>query len=294
MNKIIKPTHKRISPEEGLDLFCNAETAELMSMADKARREINKTKTYFTHSLNINPTNICENRCPLCAFWREKNAGDAYFYSIDKISERIKAVQNWDLTDLHIVGGLTQEIDLDYFEKMFRTAKELLPETLIQGLTAVEILFLAEKEGLPLKNVLQRLKDAGLGAIPGGGAEIFAPRVRNIICPEKISADQWLNIHGNAHEIGLHTNATMLFGHIKLLKKSLTTYSGSESNRTKQVVFLLLFLSHFTRRERNCKSVVDQVDTKLHGQLLSHAFSWTTFLTYGFLRIISIENSFRS
>jgi len=215
MNKIIKPTHKRISPEEGLDLFCNAETAELMSMADKARREINKTKTYFTHSLNINPTNICENRCPLCAFWREKNAGDAYFYSIDKISERIKAVQNWDLTDLHIVGGLTQEIDLDYFEKMFRTAKELLPETLIQGLTAVEILFLAEKEGLPLKNVLQRLKDAGLGAIPGGGAEIFAPRVRNIICPEKISADQWLNIHGNAHEIGLHTNATMLFGHIE-------------------------------------------------------------------------------
>ena len=205
----------RITVGEGLDLLVNCPTADLMARADAIRRERHGRWAYFVHSLNINPTNVCGNRCELCAFWREPDAPDAYVLTLAEARERLAAAAGRGLTDLHIVGGLHPSVDLAYYETLLRDCSRLVPEALVQGMTAVEIAFLADSESLPLSEVLGRLKDAGLGAISGGGAEVFAPGVRREICSRKISAERWLAVHAEAHAIGLPTNATMLFGHIE-------------------------------------------------------------------------------
>ncbi len=213
VNRAPKPS--RLSAGEALKLLLHADLADLMERADQVRRSIHGKRTYFVHSLNLNPTNICENHCELCAFWREPGAPDAYLLDLDAVRERLLEVQPLGLTDLHVVGGVTPTLNLSYYESLIRLARELLPSTLIQGLTAVEVHFLARQEKMRVDEVLRRLRDAGLGAIPGGGAEIFNPGVRGRICPHKISAEEWLSVHEQAHALHLPTNATMLFGHIE-------------------------------------------------------------------------------
>lgn len=186
-----------------------------MARADAVRRERHGNRAFFAHSLNINPTNVCENRCRLCAFWREADAPDAYVMTLDEVRRRILEARGWGLTDLHIVGGVHPQLGLDYYESILRLCRDLLPDVLVQGLTAVEIEYLARRECLAVADVLRRLMEAGLGAIPGGGAEIFDPEIRNAICENKISAEQWLAVHEQAHHLGLPSNATMLFGHIE-------------------------------------------------------------------------------
>jgi len=205
----------RIRADEALELLTRAPAADLMARADAIRRARHGRRAYFVHSLNINPTNICENRCELCAYWREPNADDAYIVTLDEARERLRAATGRGLTDLHVVGGLNEQLDLAYYETLLAECRRLVPEALVQGMTAVEIDYLGRLEDLPVADVLRRLKDAGLGAIPGGGAEIFEPDVRGQICSKKISADRWLAVHEQAHAIGLATNATMLFGHVE-------------------------------------------------------------------------------
>jgi len=205
----------RISPSGGLKLLQHAHLAELMNDAHEARCSVYGRNVHFVHSLNLNPTNICENQCGLCAFWRDRDAKDAYVVSINDAKKRMESAKSWDLTDLHVVGGLTKNLHLDYNIELFQLAKQMMPSVIIQGLTAVEIQWLADLEGLSVKDVLIRLKEAGLNAIPGGGAEIFSPRIRQSICPNKISAEQWLSVHRTAHSLGIPSNATMLFGHIE-------------------------------------------------------------------------------
>lgn len=207
--------HHRIFADEAIDLLKNGDTAELMYRAHQVRSQLNGRHIYFVHSLNINQTNLCENKCSLCAFWKEADSEEGYILSLDDIRERLEQASGWRLTDLHVVGGLTREIGLEYYIQLFRMAKRILPETVIQGLTAVEIEWLSRLESTPIGDVLTQLKCAGLDAIPGGGAEIFNESIRNKICPNKITADQWLDIHRQAHELGIATNATMLFGHIE-------------------------------------------------------------------------------
>ncbi len=206
---------ERISPEEALDLLARVDTAELIARADKVRRERHAANVYHVHSLNLNPTNICENRCGLCAFWRESGSNDAYTLSLPQAQDRLVAAQGWGLTDVHIVGGLNRELDLDYYLELLRITKRLLPQTAVQALTAVEIQWLSDRAGQSVAEVLAELKAAGLDALPGGGAEVFSARVRDSICPRKISADQWLGVHQRAHCLGIPSNATMLFGHIE-------------------------------------------------------------------------------
>lgn len=205
----------RLSPAEALDLLLHADTAELMARADVQRRLWHGHTTCFTHSLNLNPTNVCANRCELCAFWREAEAPDAYVLTLDQARARLSAARDMGLTDLHIVGGLQDDCDLAYHEALFKLARELLPGVLLQGLTAVEIHSLARRANVSVAEALRRLRDAGLSAIPGGGAEIFNPAVRERICSHKIGADEWLAVHRTAHELGIPSNATMLFGHLE-------------------------------------------------------------------------------
>jgi len=205
----------RISTDEALDLLTGAETTELIGWADQVRRRLHGRRTHFVHSLNINPTNVCENRCELCAFWRESDAEDAYVMTLDQVRQRMVEAVGWELTELHIVGGLTQSLGLDFYESFMRMAREILPGVLVQGMTAVEIQYLADQAHLSVTETLVRLKDAGMGTLSGGGAEIFAPAVRGRICSKKISAEQWLAVHEQAHGLGLPTNATILYGHIE-------------------------------------------------------------------------------
>jgi len=206
---------KRISRSEAVELLEHTETASLIGMGDRARRHRHGNRTYFVHSQNLNPSNICENRCDLCAFWRESEHSDAYTMTIEQVRGHIDRAVGWGLTDLHIVGGLAAEMNLEYYESLFAYARKVLGGVLIQGMTAVEVDYLARLEGLSIADVLRRLKDAGLGAIPGGGAEIFNPDLRAKICENKISGAAWLDIHAQAHDIGIPTNATMLFGHLE-------------------------------------------------------------------------------
>ncbi|MCF7848600.1 MAG: dehypoxanthine futalosine cyclase [Kiritimatiellales bacterium] len=212
---MIEQYSKRIGEVDAMALLENATTAELMAMADARRRELHGRRTFYVHSHNLNPTNICENRCKLCAFWRERDADDAYVVTLEKARKEFEKAREWNLTDLHIVGGLIPELNLEYYEELMKLAKEILPDALVQGMTAVEIRWLADQSDAPVVEVLQRLKAAGFGAISGGGAEIFAEETRRKICPEKISGDEWLAVHEAAHGLDLPTNATMLFGHIE-------------------------------------------------------------------------------
>jgi dehypoxanthine futalosine cyclase len=198
-----------------VELLKNAPTAELIGRADEIRRRLHGRRTHFVHSLNINPTNVCENRCELCAFWREPDARDAYVLTLDQARSRMEEALGWELTDLHVVGGINPKLDLAFYESFMRMAREILPGVLIQGMTAVEIHYLAERAGRSVADVLARLMAAGMGTLSGGGAEIFAPGVRGRICANKISAEQWLAVHEQAHAMHLPTNATMLYGHVE-------------------------------------------------------------------------------
>lgn len=206
---------ERISAEEALDLLTGADTAQLMAMADGVRRRKHGKNVYHVHSLNLNPTNLCENRCGLCAFWREPESSEAYTLSLRQVEDRLEGAGRWGLTDVHVVGGLSRELDLDYYLELLRISKRVLPATAVQALTAVEVKWLSDRAGRSVAETLAALKAAGLDALPGGGAEIFAARVRESICPKKISAEQWLQVHRTAHGLGLPSNATMLFGHME-------------------------------------------------------------------------------
>jgi len=205
----------RISDAEALEMLRNMPTAELMARADAIRRARHSSKTYYVHSHNLNPTNRCVAKCNLCSFWRSEDADDAYITTLEDARKNLEKAKDWDLTDLHIVGGMIPELDLEYYEKLFSLAREMLPGILLQGMTAVEIHWIAENSGQSVRETLQRLKACGFGSVSGGGAEIFHPDVREKIAGKKISAEQWLDVHRVAHKLGIPTNATMLFGHIE-------------------------------------------------------------------------------
>jgi dehypoxanthine futalosine cyclase len=205
----------RLDRDEALLLMEAAPFSALAARADAARRARHGQRAFFTSSLNLNPTNVCENRCPLCAWWRAPDAPDAYFIDLEEAARRLEAARGRRIAEIHIVGGLDPRCDLDYFERLFALVRATLPGVFIQGPTATEIRSLAARAGLSVVSVLERLRGAGLGAIPGGGAEIFAPAVRARICGAKLTAQEWLDVHAAAHGLGIPTNATMLFGHLE-------------------------------------------------------------------------------
>ena len=212
MNEYSQP---RISDAEALDMLQNMPTAELMARADAIRKARHGNKTYYVHSHNLNPTNLCVVKCKLCSFWRPENAEDAYITSLEDARKNLEKAQNWNLTDLHIVGGMIPELDMKYYEDLFSLSREMLPGVLLQGMTAVEIHWIAGNAGISVRECLERLKACGFGSISGGGAEIFHPDIRKKIATTKILAQHWLDVHKEAHRLGIPTNATMLFGHIE-------------------------------------------------------------------------------
>ncbi|HBW46344.1 TPA: dehypoxanthine futalosine cyclase [bacterium] len=207
--------NNRIFEDEAAELLTKAYLPELMYEADSFRFKLHGAKTYFTNSLNLNPTNICENKCKLCAYWKDLDSEDAFHLDLNSAEEKLINAKKLGITEIHIVGGVTELCDLDYYEELFVRIEKNFPGLPIKALTAVEIDALSKRSGKTVEEVLVRLKERGLRVIPGGGAEIFSERVRKLICSNKISGKEWLSIHETAHKLGIFSNATMLFGHVE-------------------------------------------------------------------------------
>jgi len=206
---------ERLHREDGIRLFQSRDLLPVGYLADLVRFKKNGNKVYFIVNRHINHTNVCVNLCPLCAFGREAGQRGAFTLSLDEIEARALASRDEHISEIHIVGGLNPDLKIDYYVEMLRRVRRILPGVVIQAFTAVEIDYLAETHNLPVREVLAVLQEAGLDSLPGGGAEIFSPQVRRLICPRKISGERWLAVHEAAHALGMRTNATMLYGHVE-------------------------------------------------------------------------------
>lgn len=207
---------ERISPEDALSLLKSRELHTLSRLADHVRKAKCGDEVSYSVYLNINHTNLCYLSCQLCAFARKPNDADVYMLTLDEIDSRVKqALETFQINEVHIVGGLTYELPFSYFIEMMTRIRSIEPCLFIKAFTAVEIDHFARQERTNHLDVLTRLKEAGLSGLPGGGAEIFSQRIRDKIARGKISAEKWLSVMRVAHQAGLRTNATMLYGHIE-------------------------------------------------------------------------------
>ncbi|RUM34711.1 MAG: aminofutalosine synthase MqnE [Archaeoglobus sp.] len=173
----------------------------------------NSDTVTFVVNRHINYTDVCISKCPLCAF--HKNREEGYLMSVEEVLKKAEEAVRLGATELHIVGGHNPDVSIEYFEDMFRAIKSKFPDVIIKALTATEIHFLSKIEKTSVAEVLDRLKSAGLQAMPGGGAEILDDSIRAKICPNKANSEEWLNVMRCAHKLGIKSNATMLFGHIE-------------------------------------------------------------------------------
>ncbi len=204
-----------VNRDDAFAMLTTNDIMELGAIADHIRTQFHGNTTYYSINMNLNYTNICTLRCPLCAFSCDMDDERAFVLSMDDIEKRVLEAVDDGIDEVHIVGGLHPDLTLVYFEKMLRKIKKIKPELLIVGFTAVEYDHFAKINRISIEEVFRRLINAGVGALPGGGAEIFSPRVRTVIAPDKITGKRWLGIMGTAHRMGLKTNATLLYNHIE-------------------------------------------------------------------------------
>jgi len=209
---------ERLSLDDGLRLFDVPDLLAVGWLANREREKRHGARTYFNYNLRLEPTNVCEASCLFCSFARLK-AGmpEAYTMSLEQAWDKLRQRDNQPLTELHIVNGLNPDLPFSYYTDLLRGYKRIRPGIHLKAFTAVEIAFFADLYRMSDEQVLLELKEAGLDSLPGGGAEIFAERVRKKICHDKADADRYLSIHRIAHGMGLRTNVTMLYGHIETM-----------------------------------------------------------------------------
>ncbi len=206
---------ERLTFEDGIALYRTPDLLALGWLANHVREKRHGNVCYYNVNRHINPTNVCVAQCKLCAFGRQPDAPGAYTYALEEIWQRAEQGVREGATEFHMVGGLHPDLPFEYFLDLMRGLKKRCPTVHLKAFTMVEIGYFARIAKLSIREVLVALKDAGVDSLPGGGAEIFNPRVRKVICDHKTSGQQWLNIARTAHQLGLHSNATMLYGHIE-------------------------------------------------------------------------------
>ena len=209
----------RISPEEGLYLYEHADLSVLGMLADQCKKKKSGDLVYFNRNIHIEPTNICIYQCRFCAYSRKKDQPGSWEYSMDEIIAMIEPHISRNITEVHIVGGVHPDRDIHYYADMLRDIKKRYPHLHIKAFTAVELDHMIAKAGLSLEEGLALLKKSGLDSIPGGGAEIFDPDIRRILCSEKSTGEKWITVHKATHKTGLPSNATMLYGHIETYRQ---------------------------------------------------------------------------
>ena len=212
-------TGERLSVTDGLRLFQCQDLLAVGYLANIVRERKNGNNAYFIYNQHINYSNICTNLCKFCAFGKDKNSDLAYEMSVDEVRQKVRERLSEPIAEIHMVGGIHPDLPYSYYTDLLKIIKEERPDVHIQAFTCVEIAHLAEISGLGTAGVLEDLKNAGLGSIPGGGAEVFSPRIRELTCERKLSGAGWLEVAKTAHRLGLYTNATMLYGHIESLEE---------------------------------------------------------------------------
>ena len=206
----------RISPEEGLMLFEKGSLATLGAMANYIRERKHGNYTYFNRNFHIEPTNVCVFSCKFCSYSRlYSKREEGWELSIDEMLDKVKAYDGQPITEVHIVGGVHPKMDIHFFAELLTKIKAHRPDLHIKGFTAVELDYMFRKAKLSRLDGLKLLHEAGLDSLPGGGAEIFHEEVRNQISADKVDGAGWLDIHATAHQLGMHSNATMLYGHVE-------------------------------------------------------------------------------
>ncbi|MEW6327629.1 MAG: aminofutalosine synthase MqnE [Thermodesulfobacteriota bacterium] len=206
---------ERLSFEDGLRLYQSNDLLAIGTLANAVRRRLNGNKAFYIYNQHINYSNICVNRCRFCAFGKDKGDPAAYEMSTEEIVGKIQKRRHEPITEVHIVGGIHPDLPYRYYVEMIREIKKARPEIHIHAFTAVEIAHLAKISGQSISDTLCDLREAGLGSLPGGGAEVFSPRIRERLCPKKLSPEGWLEVAKTAHRLGIKSNATMLYGHIE-------------------------------------------------------------------------------
>ena len=207
---------ERLTFDDGVRLFESPDLLAVGWLANRERERRHAARTYYNYNLRLEPTNVCEASCMFCSFARlQPGMPEAYTMSLEQAWDKLRQRADQPLTELHIVNGLNPELPFSYYTELLRGFKQIRPGIHLKCFTAVEIAFFADLYGMSDEQVLRALVDAGLDSLPGGGAEIFAERVRRKICHDKCGTDRYLDIHRIAHRLGLRSNVTMLYGHIE-------------------------------------------------------------------------------
>lgn len=212
---------ERLSLEDGRRLFASPNILALGYLANIVRERKNGNSAYFIYNQHINYSNICTNLCKFCAFGKEKGHEQAYEMTLEDVKAKVRERLDEPITEIHMVGGIHPDLPYSYYLELLRGIKEVRPDVHIQAFTCVEIAHLADLAGKSVGNTLEELKEAGLGSIPGGGAEVFSPRIRQLTCERKLSGEGWLDVARTAHIHGVNTNATLLYGHIETIDERL-------------------------------------------------------------------------
>lgn len=209
---------ERISGDEALTLWHEAPLWLLGELAVAAKRKISGDKVFFNRNFHLEPTNLCVFNCKFCSYRRTKGDPEAWDYTMEQMEQIVRDRAESGATEIHIVGGVHPEHDIYYYAELIRRVKAIMPKVAIKAFTAVELAYMIRKAGLTTEEGLQMLIEAGMEAIPGGGAEIFDEELRAKICPEKGSTAEWFEVHDAAHRLGIKTNATILYGHVESLE----------------------------------------------------------------------------
>ncbi|MDA8220337.1 aminofutalosine synthase MqnE [Desulfosporosinus sp.] len=206
---------QRLNREDGLELLQTTNILGLGHLANERKRAMTGDQVFYNNNAHINYSNVCKVRCGLCAFAKDSGEKGSYTMSIEEVVNKAGQFAEQGVTELHIVGGIHPDLPFSYYLDMIRKIKERAPQVSLKAFTAAEYDFFAQIENVPVIEILKTLKDAGLSFITGGGAENFSPRVREIICPGKLSGQRWLEIHRLAHRLGIPSNANVLYGIIE-------------------------------------------------------------------------------
>lgn len=216
-SKVLKGS--RLSKEDGICIYETHDLIGLGQTADHVRRSLHGSKAFYIYNQHLNYTNICKNRCRFCAYAKSKKEKGAYAWSIEEIEKRLLERIDEPVKELHIVGGLNEDLSFQYFIDLLKTVKKIRPKSTVKAFTSVEIDYLSNLAGLSVEKTIQKLKDAGLEMMPGGGAEVLNSRIHKQLFPRKIGHERWLEIVKAVHKAGIKTNATMLYGHIETIEE---------------------------------------------------------------------------
>ncbi|NOQ47502.1 MAG: aminofutalosine synthase MqnE [Desulfobulbaceae bacterium] len=217
---------ERLSITDGKRLFECPDILALGYLANIVRERKNGNQAYFIYNQHINYSNVCTNLCKFCAFGKEKGHEQAYEMSLEDVKGKVRERLDEPITEIHMVGGIHPDLPFSYYLDLLRGIKEVRPDVHIQAFTCVEIYHLAELAGKPVGETLEIMKEAGLGSIPGGGAEVFSPRIRKLTCERKLSGEGWIETAKTVHRHGLNSNATLLYGHIETIDERLEHFEA--------------------------------------------------------------------